>query len=288
MSEFSEPKTKDNHYWKNMLPKKEDFNFNKFWGSDLLKPFVEYSRKGVYYCIYCGAQADTREHVPSKTFLNKPLPSDLPVLPACQRCNNGFSSDELYVKTYIMCLKEVLENRNYSCLQIEPTERKEIREAKSTVKEVADTRILTYDKRVGRVLLKLAIGHAVYELSESYHSIKWNGTPIYIKYTVKSTDSEKEWNNLEYAETMNAKILPEIGSRVFRNLLVLQTPLISDEKDKYANLNLVIMNWTDIQDGVYRYIAYLDDDKLVVKMVILDYLYGEVVFQKHNLENIAT
>lgn len=60
------------------------------------------------------------------------------------------------------------------------------------------------------------------------------------------------------------------------------------DRKKYANLNLVIMNWTDIQDGVYRYIAYLDDDKLVVKMVILDYLYGEVVFQKHNLENIAT
>ena len=42
------------------------------------------------------------------------------------------------------------------------------------------------------------------------------------------------------------------------------------------------------QDGVYRYTTYLEDDRLVVKMVILDYLYGEVVFQKHNLENIAT
>lgn len=115
---------------------------------------------------------------------------------------NCFSSDELYTKTYITCLKEILDNRNFDFLQMEPTDRKEIREAKSTVKEVIDAKTLIYDKRVGRILLKLAVGHAVYELSKGY-SNKWNGMPIYIKYIIKPTVSESEWDDLEYAETMN-------------------------------------------------------------------------------------
>lgn len=271
-----------------MPSREEDFNFNKYWGPDLLKPFVEYSRKGVHYCIYCGGLADTREHVPSRTFLNKPLPSDLPVLPACQRCNNGFSSDELYTKTYIMCLKEALDNNNPDCLQIESVDRKEIRDAKNAVKEVIETNTLTYDKRVGRVLLKLAIGHAIYELSEGYYSLKWNGTPLYTKYIIRPAVSESEWNDLEYAEPMNDKMLPEIGSRVFRNLLVLQMPLVSFETKEQSNLNLTMMDWTDIQDGVYRYIAYFEDDKLIVKMIIMDYLYGEVVFKEYSSQKDET
>lgn len=268
-----------------MIDNEENFNFNKYWGPNLLEPFVEYSRKGVHYCIYCGGLADTREHVPSRTFLNKPLPDDLPVLPACQRCNNGFSSDELYTKTYIMCLKEVLDNNNPDCLQIESADRKEIKEAKSAVKKVVDTKTLTYDKRVGRVLQKLAIGHAVFELSEGYYSVKWNGIPLYSKYIVRSTVSETEWNDLEYAETMNDKMFPEIGSRVFRNLLVMQSPLVDSETGERLDLNPLMMDWSEIQDGVYRYISYIDGDKLVVKMIIMDYLYGEVVFQEYNSEN---
>ena len=268
-----------------MLNKENDFNFNKYWGSDLLRPFVEFSRQGVHYCIYCGSLADTREHIPSRTFLKKPLPSDLPVLPACKKCNNGFSSDELYTKTYIACFKEILDSNNSNCLQIDSNDRKEIRDAKIAVKEVIDTKALTFDKRVGRVLLKLAIGHAVYELSEGYYSVKWTGTPYYTKYIIKSTVSDAEWNGLEYAEPMNNKVLPEIGSRVFRNLLVVQMPLLSIDTEEHSNFNLIMMDWTDIQDGEYRYISYLDGNKLIVKMIIKDYLYGEVVFQEYYSEN---
>ena len=271
-----------------MSKDEQEFNFNKYWGSNMLKPFVDYSREGAHYCIYCGAIADTREHVPSRAFLKKPLPSDLPVLPACQKCNNGFSSDELYTKAYITCLKEILDNNNSDYLRIETTDRKETREAKDAVKEAIDKKVISYDNRVGRVLLKLAIGHATYELSEGYYSLKWNGTPLYTRYIIKSTVSDAEWNDLEYAEPMNDKMLPEIGSRVFRNLLVLQMPLVNFETKEQSNLNLTMMDWTDIQGGVYRYIAYFEGDKLVVKMIIMDYLYGEVVFQKYNSGNEET
>ena len=64
-------------------------------------PRVTFSRKGLHFCIYCGKPSNTREHCPSKVFLEKPYPDDLPVLPACFECNNSFSSDELYTKMYI-------------------------------------------------------------------------------------------------------------------------------------------------------------------------------------------
>lgn len=267
-----------------MDSEEKEFNFNRFWGPEELKPFVEYSRKGTYYCIYCGSIADTREHVPSKTFLKKPLPSDLPVLPACEKCNNGFSSDELYTCTFIECLKSVLVENNLEILHIQPDDRKEKQEAKVSIKEALNQGHLTFDRRIGRILIKLAIGHTVYELSEGYYSRKWDGTPISVKYIIRATISEDEWQALEYAEVMNDKKLPEIGSRVFRNIIVLQPILKSMEGDEMLNIGLLMMNWTDIQDGEYRYITYLDGDKLVVKMIIMDFLYGEVVFQESKFD----
>ncbi len=259
----------------------ESFNFNKYWGPDELRPFVEYTRRGIHYCIYCGAKADTREHVPSKLFLKKPLPCNLPVLPACKKCNNGFSTDELYTKTYIKCLKAFFDDHDYDCLQIKPTDPIGIMEAKKAVKEAVDLETLRFDNRVGRILAKLAIGHAVYELSEGYHSQKWNGVPISIKYLIRATVSKEEWENLEYAEMLNKNAVPVIGSRGFRNYLILQMPIETIETEKRENLNLVMMDWTDVQNGIYRYIAYFEENKLIVKMIIMDYLYGEVVFQEY-------
>ena len=46
-----------------------------------------------------------------------------------------------------------------------------------------------------------------------------------------------------------------------------------------------MMDWTDIQEEAYRYLAYFEDDKLVVKMIIMNYLYGEVVFKEYSTQN---
>ena len=74
-------------------------SFKNFLGDDTIRPHVTFSRKGLHYCIYCGNPSDTREHAPSKVFLRKPYPEDdLPVLPACKKCNNSFSDDELYTE----------------------------------------------------------------------------------------------------------------------------------------------------------------------------------------------
>jgi hypothetical protein len=49
-------------------------------------------------CVYCGAPADTRDHVPPRLLLEEPLPLNLLTVPACRRCNNGYSDDERYVR----------------------------------------------------------------------------------------------------------------------------------------------------------------------------------------------
>lgn len=49
-------------------------------------------------CIYCAGTADTRDHVPPKLLLEEPLPPNLLTVPACRKCNNGYSDDERCVR----------------------------------------------------------------------------------------------------------------------------------------------------------------------------------------------
>ena len=60
-------------------------------------------------CIYCGSPATTREHIPSKAFLVDPYPENLPTIPACFECNNGYSEDE----KYLACFLDVLKSQVY-------------------------------------------------------------------------------------------------------------------------------------------------------------------------------
>ena len=55
-------------------------------------------------CIYCdGGHQETRDHVPSKAFLDSPFPDNLPVVPSCHACNHGFAVDEEYLSCLIEC-----------------------------------------------------------------------------------------------------------------------------------------------------------------------------------------
>lgn len=48
-------------------------------------------------CVYCGGPADTSDHTPPRCLLPKPLPEKVLAMtvPACSRCNSGFSHDEM-------------------------------------------------------------------------------------------------------------------------------------------------------------------------------------------------
>ncbi len=52
-------------------------------------------------CVYCAVLADSKDHAPPKCLMLPPLPSNLMTLPACKKCNNGFSFDENVVRAFI-------------------------------------------------------------------------------------------------------------------------------------------------------------------------------------------
>ncbi|MBG7615612.1 hypothetical protein IWC96_10010 [Brevundimonas sp. BAL450] len=63
--------------------------------------FARRGRRKPLFCLYCGRPADTYDHVPPKVLLETPYPPNLRMVPACQPCNGGWSSDEDYVVTVL-------------------------------------------------------------------------------------------------------------------------------------------------------------------------------------------
>lgn len=67
----------------------------------LVGGFARRRRRKRLFCLYCSRPADTDDHVPPKVLLETPYPPNLRVVPACQPCNGGWSSDEDYVVTLL-------------------------------------------------------------------------------------------------------------------------------------------------------------------------------------------
>src|SRR5262245_36127379 len=57
------------------------------------------------WCVFCGGPVETRDHAPSRVFLDEPYPENLPVVPSCQDCNRSFSLDEEYLACLIECAR---------------------------------------------------------------------------------------------------------------------------------------------------------------------------------------
>ena len=125
-------------------------------------------------CIYCGGIADTRDHVPSRSLLDAPLPENLPVVGACRKCNNEFSSHE----EYFVCLLEAVLRGSTDAVQrplVADILRRSpaLRARLDTARQEQDGQItfLIELERVKIVLLKLLRGHAAFELSAVFRSM---------------------------------------------------------------------------------------------------------------------
>ncbi len=122
-------------------------------------------------CVYCGAEPDSRDHVPSKILLDDPLPPDVLVVEACSTCNGDFSLDEEYLACFLECV--IAGSSDPTSLY-----RPKIKNILARKVELAN-RIqsscrrgkggwLTWEPeepRVRNVVLKLARGHAAFELN---------------------------------------------------------------------------------------------------------------------------
>jgi len=111
--------------------------------------------------------------------------------------------------------------------------------------------------RVENVVLKLARGHAAFELSEpQYHE------PSYVMIGPLHLLTAEE---RQYFETPpEVSVWPEIGSRAMQRMVVVDDAVFSPE-------------WIDVQPGQYRYLA-VAEQAVVIRIVVGEYLACEVIW----------
>jgi len=217
-------------------------------------------------CVYCGGETRTRDHVPSKVFLDEPYPENLPVVPACRNCNQRFSLDEEYLACLIECVLA-------GAARVEDVRREKIRQilAKkpALVSRLAQARSETDDgvvfavevERVRKVVAKLALGHAAWEL----HEPRYDDEPVrvtFVPIVVMSQDGRCRFEEEQPRSPVPAP-WPEVGSRAMQRIL--------------TGADVDAEGWIVVQPGRYRYRAQVSDG-MFVRMVISEYLACEAVW----------
>lgn len=220
--------------------------------------FFDERLKGV--CVYCGAQPYTVDHVPSIVFLDDPLPSDLPVVDACAVCNQGFSLDEEYLACLIECV--LSGTVDTGSIQREKIKRALVRKPRlarrlnTSKKTDGDGKLIwePENERVRNVVLKLAQGHAAYELG-----LPHLGNPDKAVFLPLLAMSESQRTAFENRTSGELQGWPEIGSRAFiRACHEFSTGRQAD-------------NWIEVQQGRYRY-SVDQGGGASVQIVISEYL----------------
>jgi hypothetical protein len=239
---------------------------------DQLKDFAD--ERLLQGCIYCDSgKKETTDHVPSRVLLDPPFPTNLPVVRACYACNNGFSKDEEYLACLIECVivgttdpnsiqRPSIANR----LRRSPVLRSRIETARSVVD--GNVVFVAEEARVHNVLLKLARGHAAFELSLSFRR-----EPTLLMWWPMSMMTEEQRDSYDTPHV--TELFGEVGSRGMQRLLVTQVTLES-EAGESSGLNLVINDWVDVQEGRYRYLAIDDHCGVKIKIVLSEFLACEV------------
>jgi hypothetical protein len=261
----------------------------EYLGDDRLRHRIVYEANESL-CIYCGEIATSREHIPSKVFLEEPFPDNLYLVPACSKCNNSFSQDELYTWFIIKileqysgkCLNENLKKRSISHPDIYGKAKKDISDFADMFSDDSALMFEFKSKRIERILEKLAIGHAVYELSEGYFSGGSEGwQALMIKYAFAPALSQEVMDDFNAINIVNDLLWPEIGSRIYENFYAITFSLNEVNGDNSTSLGGCFFDWVEIQSGVYRYITNFASDEIQVKIVIDEFLFAEVVYRRH-------
>lgn len=217
-------------------------------------------------CVYCGANPDTRDHVPSKVLLDGPYPPELPVVGECNKCNASFSLDEQYLACFLDCVicgsaeASDLHRPNVKrILKGSPALHRRIEGALK--REEADNLIWEPEaERVRNVILKLARGHAAYELYPKLEN------PAVVSFAPLQILSDSEISAPAQLADGKLDLCPEIGSRAFLRTFGKppdRLPLSGD--------------WIVVQPDRYRY-AVAETGGVIVRMVLSEYLGCEVVW----------
>ncbi|WP_445365671.1 hypothetical protein ACJJJB_02475 [Microbulbifer sp. ANSA001] len=229
-------------------------------------------------CIFCGARADTRDHVPSKILLDAPYPENLPVVGACKTCNQGFSKDE----QYLVCLlesalagstdpEEISRPSVARAMKRAPALKARIDAAKST----SNGRTIFHPEheRVKNVMLKLARGHAAFELSQPCQD-----EPIH--YWCGALESLTQDAREGFDAVHIQQLLGEIGSRNMQRMFTAELTL-EEESGEHKHVQVIVNDWVDVQVGRYRYLAIDDINGVIIRVVLSEYLACEVAWNPY-------
>lgn len=215
------------------------------------------------FCVHCGGPDGTDDHNPSKAFLDAPLPANLPVVSSCRPCNNGFSLDEEYLACLLECVVsgrvEPERFERPSVARALANNRRLQRELEAARREDEGQLHWQPDQaRVKRIVLKLARGHAAFELNEPRLD-----DPEVTSIRPLMTMSQAELRDFE-GQPGEMALWPEVGSRAFNRLF-------EAYDDTYDN------GWIVVQQDRYRY-RTSQDAGLSVRIVLREYLACEVVW----------
>lgn len=126
-------------------------------------------------------------------------------------------------------------------------------------------------ERICNVMLKLARGHAAFELSQpccTEPTHFWCGPLLLLPQ-----ENQDVFHSVHFQQNLG-----EVGSRNMQRLLVTQLTLKSDTNGS-KNIEMLINDWIDVQDYQYRFIAIDDMGTLVIRIVIAEYFACEVAWR---------
>jgi len=218
-------------------------------------------------CVYCGAQPDTRDHVPSKVLLDEPYPPQLPVVGACECCNVSFSLDEQYLACLIECI--ICGSTNSANIQRPNVKRildgnPALQQRIEGSRRQAETGNLLWEPeadRIRNVILKLARGHVAYELYPRLEE------PVEVTFAPIRALKVEERAAFERLTPEKLDLWPEFGSRSFLRAF-------GKSPDRFKQSG----DWIVVQQARYRY-AVAEAGGLLTRMVLSEYLACEVVWE---------
>ena len=216
-----------------------------------------------HYCAYCGGRTGTRDHVPSKVLLEKPYPENLPVVPACLECNNGFSFDEEYFACFLECvLSGTTEPEKFSRTRIskilnrKPALKARLEKSRADIDGRVHFKV--EEKRIENVLIKSAKGHCRFENSDSQIE---EPDSVEFKVLELMTDEEIE----RFTNVVEQTKFSEVGSRGFFSFAL-------------NDSGIPFSRWVEVQHNNYLYSVLSSNGSCVVKIIIWDYLACEIIW----------
>ena len=222
-------------------------------------------------CMHCGGSLDddstNKEHIPTRSLLDKPYPQQLPTMVVHSDCNVNYSQDEEYFATFLASVlagsadpEQVRIPSAAKSLQRSSKLQQRIersRTVQGTLWGAPEIQWFPELDRVKRVIVKNARGHAFYELGEPRVTDPSSVTIVPLDRL--SSDQRKEFEI--GSDDIQLAPWPEVGSRLMQRLV---------------SGDIQSGGWIEVQPKVYRYAVSQEFGGVLVKLILREYLAAEI------------